>query len=151
MSDQATAKARIAVAGAGSAALLLGALAFQYYGYAPCKMCIWQRWPHGIAIALAALFLIFPARIIAWIGGAVVLAGACVALYHVGVEQTWWQGPQSCTSGNTVGLSSSELLNQILAAPVTRCDEIAWSLLGISMAGWNALASLALGLFWLKR
>jgi len=151
MSDQSTAKARIAVVGAGSAALLLGALVFQYYGYAPCKMCIWQRWPHGIAIALAALFLIFPVRIIAWIGGLTVLAGACIALYHVGVEQTWWQGPQSCTSGSTVGLSSSELLDQILAAPVTRCDEIAWSLLGISMAGWNALASLAFGLFWLKR
>lgn len=150
MYDPSRNKALVAVAGAGSAALLLGALVFQYYGFAPCKLCIWQRWPHGVAIAIALLFLLVPNRLLAWLGGLVLLGGAGVAFYHVGVEQSWWQGPQSCSAGGTQGLSTGELLDQILAAPVIRCDEIAWSLLGISMAGWNGLASLGLASFWLK-
>lgn len=150
MSDLARNKARVAALGAGSAALLLGALIFQYYGYAPCKMCLWQRWPHGIAMALAFAYLIRPAQWLKWLGGLAVLAGAAIAFYHGGVEQSWWEGPQSCTSSGTEGVAVKDLLDQILAAPVVRCDEIVWSLLGISMAGWNGIFSIILAAFWLK-
>ena len=93
--------ARLAyLAAAGSAALLLGALAFQYFGgLAPCKMCIWQRWPHGLAIAVGALVAATGAVRLSWAGALAMLIGAGIALYHAGVEQTWWEGPSTCTSG----------------------------------------------------
>lgn len=149
MSEGFPLKTRIALAGAGSAALLLGALVFQYLGYAPCQVCIWQRWPHGLAIALAFICLIKPNVWLMRLAGLIILAGAGIALYHVGVEQSWWEGPQSCSAGGgTSDLSTSDLLDKLLEAPVVRCDEIAWSLFGISMAGWNGLASLVLTLLW---
>lgn len=144
-----TRKNLIALAAAGSAALLLGALAFQYIGgLAPCKMCIWQRWPHAVATALAVLAWRLPAT--AWLGAAVMLVGSGVGLYHAGVEQGWWEGPNTCTSGPITGQSAEALLDQIMNAPLVRCDEIAWSMAGISMAGWNAIFSLILAFVWIK-
>ena len=70
-------------------------------------------------------------------------------LYHVGVEQAWWEGPTSCTSSGVSGVSAQDLMNQILAAPIVRCDDIAWQLAGISMAGWNALVSAGLSVIWI--
>ena len=138
-------------AATGSAALLFGALAFQYIGgLAPCPMCIWQRWPHAIAIALGLLLLVWPARAVALVGALVVLAGAGIGLYHAGVEQGWWQGPDTCTAPLPGTMEASELLDRILATPVVLCDEIAWEWLGISMAGWNAILSLVLAGLWLR-
>ena len=143
----------ILAAGAGSAALLLGAYGFQHLGgLAPCKLCLWQRWPHGVAIVLAALALLFKgARLTALaIGGALAaLASAAVGLYHVGVEQKWWEGPSTCSSQPIGGLSTDELLDQIMAAPLVRCDEIAWQFAGLSMAGWNMVVSLVLATLWI--
>ena len=140
----------ILLATLGSGVLLLGAFSFQYFGgLAPCKMCIWQRWPHGIAIALGIVTLWQSTRLIVWLGGAVGFVGAGIGFYHAGVEQKWWQGPTTCTSGSIANVAPEDLLNQILTAPVVRCDEIPWSLIGISMAGWNALISLALVSIWL--
>ena len=135
----------------GSVALLLGALAFQYLGgLAPCHLCILQRWPHGIAIALGLLLLAWPHRFLATLAGLVVLAGAGIAIYHVGVEQGWWAGPTSCTAPAPGGMSSSDLLDQILDTPVVLCDQVAWSLWGISMAGWNAILSVGIAWLWLR-
>lgn len=145
-----TPRTLVLVAALGSAAMLAGAFGFEYLGeLAPCKLCIWQRWPHGIAaaIGLASVFVFH--RLMALLGGLTVLAGAGIGVYHAGVEQKWWEGPNTCTSGSIEGVSPEELLNQILAAPVVRCDEIAWSLMGISMAGWNAIISLGLAALWL--
>ena len=141
----------IALAAAlGSAALLLGAFAFQYLGgLAPCKLCIWQRWPHGLAFGVGLLLLLVPSRWLALIGGLIVLTGAGIALYHSGVEQQWWQGPTTCTSQAIGGLSTEDLMNQIMNAPLVRCDEIPWSLFGLSMAAWNGVISLALAGLWL--
>ncbi len=138
-------------AAAGSAALLLGALAFQYIGgIAPCHLCLLQRWPHAIAIALGALILVVPARILAALGGMVTLVGAGIGFYHVGVEQGWWEGPTTCTAPEPGALAPADLLNQILATPVVLCDQVAWSLFGISMAGWNVIGSLVLAALWLR-
>lgn len=141
----------ILLAAGGSAALLLGALAFQYLGgLPPCKLCYWQRYPHVAAVAIGAVALVLPWAVFALAGALAALATAGVGVYHVGVEQKWWQGPTSCSgAGGTQGLSPAELLDQILAAPVIRCDDIAWQLAGISMAGWNAIASVGLVLIWL--
>lgn len=139
------------VAAGGSVALLGGALAFQFLGgYAPCKMCIWQRWPHGIAIALGLLLVLVPLRSLALLGALVVAVGATIGAYHAGVEWGIFAGPDTCTSSPIGGMSVGDLLAQIEAAPVVRCDEVVWSLLGLSMAGWNALFSAALVVLWLR-
>ncbi|MCA8868976.1 MAG: disulfide bond formation protein B [Rhodobacteraceae bacterium] len=134
----------------GSLAMLLGAFGFQYLGgMAPCKLCIWQRWPHGLAFAIGLLAIWLPNRRLYLLGGAVVLFGAIVAFYHGGIEQNWWEGPTSCTSQGVGGLSSADLMNQIMNAPLVRCDEIPWSMFGLSMAVWNGLISLGLAAGWL--
>ncbi|MEO9898406.1 MAG: disulfide bond formation protein B [Paracoccaceae bacterium] len=141
---------RVGFAAGGSLVLLLGAIAFQHWGgLAPCKMCIWQRYPHVAAIALGALFFFVPSPILLALGALAALITAGIGAYHVGVEQKWWEGPTSCSGGNVSALNADELFNQIMAAPLVRCDDIAWSLAGISMAGWNALFSLMLACFWI--
>jgi disulfide bond formation protein DsbB len=94
-----------------------------------------------------------------WAGG---WAGVCcllwalslrprrLALFHSGVEKHWWEGLASCTGGTLQGLSGADLLNPALtiAAPV-RCDEVPWEMIGLSMASWNGLASIALMVLWI--
>ena len=78
------------------------------------------------------------------------LASTGIGVYHTGVERGWWPGPEACGGvGDITGLSAEALLEQILATPVVRCDEVAWEMLGLSMASWNALASLGLAGVWL--
>lgn len=135
----------------GSLVLLLGAFGFQYLGgLAPCHLCLLQRWPHGIAILVGILILAWPVRGFAPLAGVVVLSGAAIAAYHVGVEQHWWAGPTGCTAAAPGAGDTGALLDQILATPTVLCDAIAWSWLGISMAGWNALASLFLAGLWFR-
>jgi len=141
----------VLIAAGGSAALLLGAWGFQYIGgLAPCKMCIWQRYPHGAAVVIGALALALPrATLLPLLGALAALSTAAVGVFHAGVEQNWWEGPSTCTSGDIGGLSSQELMDQIMNAPLVRCDDIPWEMLGLSMAGWNAVLSGVLVLVWL--
>lgn len=135
----------------GSVALLLGAFAFQYIGgLAPCPLCLDQRWAHGAAIALGILVLLWPRRWLAALAGIAVLVGAGIAIYHTGIEQTWWPGPTTCTAPDPGAVSSGELLDRILETPVVLCDQIAWSWLGISMAGWNAILSIVIAVLWFR-
>ncbi len=140
----------IILAAAGSFALLAGAFAFQYIGgMAPCKLCLWQRWPHAAAILLGAVALATGPRLwIAFFGCIAALTTAGIGLYHSGVEQDWWEGPQDCTGFDISNLTPAELLDRINAAPLVRCDEIPWEMLGLSMASWNAVASLFFAALW---
>ncbi len=144
-----TRKTLILLATGGSAALLLGAFGFQFLGYAPCKMCLWQRWPHGAAVLVGALAMLLPFAILPLFGALAAATTGAIGVYHTGVEQKWWQGPTTCTSGDIGGMSTQDLFDQIMAAPLVRCYEIAWQLLGLSMAGWNALISFALMAIWI--
>ena len=137
------------LAAAGSAGLMIGALFFQYgLGMAPCKMCIWQRWPHVIAIAIGVLIYFVPHRLLALLGGLVVLVGGGIGIYHAGVEQKWWEGPSDCTG---TGLSVSDnLLDMSAPVHVVMCDVIPWSMFGVSMAGWNAIISFVLVYIWVR-
>lgn len=141
----------IALASLGSLALLLAAFGFQHLGgLAPCKMCIWQRYPHGVAIAIGVLALALPRLNILPLCGAMAAAVTSgIGFYHAGVEQGWWEGPTSCTSGSISGMSNNDLFDQIMSAPLVRCDDIPWEMFNISMAGWNAIASAVLVLIWL--
>lgn len=141
----------IVLAAGGSAALLLGALGFQYIGeMPPCKLCYWQRYPHAAAAGIGALALIVPGALLPYLGALAALTTAGVGAYHTGVERGWWEGPSTCTSGPVGGLSPEQLMEQIMAAPLVRCDEVPWEFLSLSMASWNAIASLGLALLWIS-
>lgn len=127
-----------------SAGLLVGAFLFEYVGgLAPCKMCIWQRWAHVAVIAAAGIGLIaLPLRIALVITMGAALTSVGIAGYHAGVEWALWPGPSGCSSAMGSGMSASDLVDSLLATPVVRCDDVPWSLFGLSMAGWNMLLSL---------
>jgi disulfide bond formation protein DsbB len=131
---------------AGPTALLAGALAFQHIGgLAPCEMCLWQRWALVAAIGLALLgWMLRHNRAVLALAAVAVQTGAGIALFHAGVEQHWWKGITECAAPMLSG-SSADIMGQIMAQPLVRCDAIPWSLFGISMAGWNALISGLIG------
>ena len=141
----------IILAMAGSLAMLAGAFAFQYIGgLAPCHLCQLQRWPHAAALAIGLLALAIPGRLLPLAGAAAALTTAGIGIYHTGVERLWWAGPTSCSAGSIAGLDVKDLLDpSIVVAPVIRCDEVAWQMLGLSMASWNVVLSLGLALIWL--
>jgi disulfide bond formation protein DsbB len=141
----------VTLAAGGSLALLLGALAFQYIGgLAPCQLCLWQRWPHAAAVVIGALALAMPGRVLPLLGALAALTSAGIGLFHTGVERGWWEGLASCSAGSISGLDVNDLLDPTVEiAAVVRCDEVAWQMLGLSMASWNALASLALAVLWI--
>lgn len=147
-----TSRQLVLLAGLGSAAVLGGAFAFQFIGgLAPCTLCLWQRWPHAAAILIAAIALLWrPHPALVSLGMLAALATAGIGGFHVGVEQGWWEGLTSCSGGSISGISMDDLLNPDapIAAPI-RCDEVAWSMFGISMAGYNVLASLGFAVLWL--
>jgi disulfide bond formation protein DsbB len=129
-----------------SAALLLGALGLQYLGgLPPCRLCIWQRWPYVALIVLGVVgWRVFP-RAALGLAALVLLIGAGLAVYHVGVEQGWWALPAGCIAGQ--GAESIEDLKRLLAEAPPACDQVGFTLLGLSLAGWNLVVSLLLALF----
>jgi len=140
----------VVLAAGGSLAMLLGAFGFQYLGdMPPCKLCLWQRWPHGAAVIIGLLALWLGGRALPLLGAVAALSTAAIGAYHTGVERGWWEGPNSCTSGPIGGLSADELMEQIMSAPLVRCDEVPWEMFTLSMASWNAIASVGLALLWL--
>ncbi len=137
---------------AASAAILGSAYAFQYLGgLEPCSLCLVQRVPYWVAIGLGlaalALALARLPRLPGLVMGGIAvtfLVGAGLALYHVGVEQHLIAGPRACSAAPGEATSIEALRAQLLARPVVRCDEVPWSLFGVSLAGYNAVLSLAL-------
>lgn len=140
----------VALAAGGSLALLLGAFAFQHIGgMAPCALCIWQRYPHAVAVVIGLVALRFGTPALAWLGALAALTSAGIGVYHTGVERGWWDGPSTCSAGEISGMSTDELFDEIMNAPLVRCDEVPWDMLGLSMASWNAIASLVIALLWI--
>ena len=139
-----------AVATAGHMGLLGGAFLFQIAGYAPCAMCLWQRWPHAAAIVLGVLALsgVYP-RAMAALAGVAALVTSGIGVFHAGVEQGWWEGPSSCTGGGAglSTLSGADLLSTEVADTIVMCDDIVWQW-GLTMAGWNGVLSLLLAAIW---
>jgi disulfide bond formation protein DsbB len=137
-------------------ALLGGAYAFQYIGgLYPCEMCWWQRYPHAVAILLAALAFTAPAassrsRNLVLLAALAIAISGLIGVYHAGVEMKIFEGFTTCTS-TAKAASTQELLKQLMKVPLIRCDQVQWSLFGISMAGWNAIFSLggAAAIAWL--
>ena len=140
----------VALAAGGSLALLLGAFFFQALGYAPCKMCLWQRWPHAAAIILGATYMGVQTRVLIWLGAGAAAVTAGLGAFHTGVERKWWEGPSSCSGGgNTLsGLTGSDLLPGSETKVIIMCDEVSWQLFGLSMASYNFVISALLVVVW---
>lgn len=128
------------------ALLLAGAYLGQYgFGLYPCEMCWWQRYPHFVALGLAALaFFLPPQRLWIALAALAILISGLIGAFHAGVEYGWWEGLTVCS--NSVATGTSDPLEAVFAAPLVRCDEVQWSLIGISLAGWNFLISTATAL-----
>lgn len=125
--------------------LLGGAYISQYvFGLFPCEMCWWQRWPHFAALAFVALSFVIPKsgygfrKILVALAGIAILASGLIGAFHAGVEYGWWEGLTTCSS---LDLNGGSALDAILNAPIIRCDQAAWTLFGMSLAGFNALFS----------
>ena len=128
---------------------MAAALASQYIGgLAPCELCIWQRWPHLAAIAFGAAYLLTGHRFPAALAAASLVVGSGIAAYHVGVEQQWWAGLGACSGTGLGEMTGSELLDITVADAIVRCDEVAWSMFGLSMAAWNGLLSMCIAAVW---
>ena len=123
-------------------ALLGGALLSEYVGKLyPCEMCWWQRHPHGVAVLLALGALVSPltaprTRMLTLLAAAAIAVSGLIGAFHAGVEYGWWEGLTTCA---TAGATS---LQDIMNVPLIRCDQVQWSLAGISLAGFNAIFSL---------
>ena len=134
---------------AAAFATIGGALVFEHgFGLRPCKLCLVQREPYYLAIPLAILTALLPPR---WArAGLTVLAivflvSAGLGIYHAGVEWGFFEGPTDCggTPAATPG-AVGDFLKQLETARVVSCTEAAWRFLGLSLAGWNVVVSLAL-------
>ena len=142
-SDAASRLARARLLALATPAVLLGgALASQYVGgLYPCEMCHWQRWPHGAAIllALGAMFSPLAAprtRTLTLLAALAIAVSGAIGIYHAGVEYGYWEGMTTCTT------SGATTLEDLLSVPLVRCDQVQWSLFGVSLAGFNAIISL---------
>ena len=139
----------VLLAAAGSLGLIIAVFFFQYIGYPPCRMCIWQRWPHAVAVVIGAFALVVRGRVLPVLGGLAALVTAGLGVYHTGVERDWWEGPASCTgTGGLDGLSGADLLSTADGPALVMCDQVTWAVAGLSMASWNAIVSLLLALIW---
>lgn len=132
-----------------SAAVLGAVLLSQYWGgLAPCELCLAERWPWAVAIVIAFVATMVGSRpALPWVAlllGAVFAVGSALAFYHVGVERHWFAGPSACTAPPGAATTLAALKAQLLHEQPVRCDEPAWSLWGISLAGWNLVASVAM-------
>ncbi len=133
-----------------AAGVILAALAFEYIGgYAPCPLCLMQRWAYYAAIPVLFLAMALSAespRVAAFLYLAVALAflaNAGLGVYHAGVEWKFWPGPETCAVAAATPPSAAELLSG-MEDPVVACDEAAWRLFGLSFAGWNVVISVML-------
>jgi len=133
-----------------AAATIAGAWVFEALGYLPCDLCLKQRWAYYIGVPLAALAwlaafrMALVARAGLWLVAAVFLGSAIFGVYHAGIEWGFWPGPAGCTgSAMTLG-SMDDFMRQLQTAQVVQCDKVAIRILGLSLAGWNAVISACL-------
>lgn len=133
------------------AALLAGAYGSEHLGgLAPCEMCYWQRWAHWTGLAFALAAFVVRGRAPVMLAALAILASGIIGGWHAGIELGVFEGVTECTA--TATGSGGDLLRDILAQPLVRCDEVQFAFLGISMAGWNAILSgaSALVILWLS-
>jgi disulfide bond formation protein DsbB len=146
--------ARALLIAAASIVILATVWVFQGFGYAPCELCLTQRYAFYAAAPLALLTALLARRSAHGLARAgfallalVFAANAVLAAYHAGVEYHWWAGPTACTGGSTGSLNVNDLVNALNSVKVVRCDEVQLRIAGLSLAGWNVVVSAALAIY----
>ncbi|HUZ67096.1 MAG TPA: disulfide bond formation protein B [Beijerinckiaceae bacterium] len=131
-----------------ASATIIGAWIFQFAGFLPCELCLQERWPYYVGVPLAAI-----AALVCWRGparlraplllllGLVFVGSALFGAYHAGVEWRFWQGPTGCTGKLAKASNMNDFMHQLQTVKVVRCDAVAIRILGLSLAGWNAVIS----------
>jgi len=141
--------------------MLLAALAtlaavwiFQGLGYAPCELCLTERYAFYAGAPLAALAAFLAsrsahgaARALFALIALVFLANAALAFYHVGVEEHWWPGPTACTGALSGPIDVDDLAKSLNSERVVNCDVVQLRILGLSLAGWDVVMSAALAVY----
>ena len=134
-----------------AAASITGAFIFEALGYAPCELCLKERIPYYAAIPIAGIAVVFAAwgpktlmRAAFVVLALIFAASAVLGAYHAGVEWGFWVGPRECTGALDRAASVSDFLKQLETVKVVRCDSAALRILGLSLAGWNAVISAGL-------
>lgn len=140
--------AAILVAGSAFAAALISQYGF---GWLPCPLCIFQRYPYAIGGGALVLSLAFPpmsaaARGLCWLAALAFLGGAALGVFHTGVEFLWWDGLETCSAPDAAGMSADDFLTRLETTSPVRCDERRAFLFGLSMANWNVLVSLTVAI-----
>ncbi len=120
--------------------LIMSALFMQvFFEIRPCHLCLWQRYPHFIVMFGAVLVPLRIIRPALFLQGLAYLSGAGLSLYHTGIERKWWQGLAGCTSSDMSNLSIAEIQAKILNTAIVKCDEISWSLFGLTLSNYNLI------------
>jgi disulfide bond formation protein DsbB len=138
--------------GALAFATIAGAWTFQALGYAPCDLCLEQRYPYYAGIPIAAIaFAVAKSgssraltRALFWLLALIFAVSVVQAVYHSGVEAHLWQGPTACTGSFVGAKSGASLLDQLKTVKVVNCDVVQLRVFGLSLANWNVLVSAAL-------
>lgn len=127
--------------------LIMGAFFMQvFFDIRPCALCLWQRIPHFVVMFGAVLIPLRFVRLTLIIQAIAFFANMFLSAYHSGIERKWWMGLSGCTTGNIRDLSIEQLYQQLLNTAIVKCDEIAWSFMGLSLTNYNFLICLALGI-----
>lgn len=129
--------------------VLIGAFAFQQAGYLPCHLCYIGRWAHYAAVPLGLAFSLLPGfrRAGLYVLALIFAANAVFSFWHAGIEWQFWPGPSSCAGGGGLSGGVPDFGN----LSVVQCDEAAIRILGLSLAGWNGVISVALAGFALRQ
>jgi disulfide bond formation protein DsbB len=141
-----------------SAAVILAALTFEYIGgYAPCPLCLVQRYAYyaGVPLLFVSLILLSADRtriaaLVFFLVSLAFLFNSGLGVYQAGAEYGFWPGPQSCSGGQEITPTAGALLGELQKTKVPRCDQPEWWFLGLSFAGWNVLISLVISIGTLK-
>ena len=119
------------------------------YGFRlePCELCSYQRIPYACVLLLGGSALAigeWNKRAVGYLFGGIFFIGAVLAFYHSGVEWHWWHSTSSCGEIQHLPKNIAELTKELSKAVPKACDEIDWTLLGLSMTVYNMAASLLL-------
>lgn len=131
-------------------ATIAGAWIFEFYGYLPCELCLKQRWAYYAGVPLAALTALVAARSpqaarpLLWALALLWFGSMMFGIYHSGVEWSFWPGPTTCTGAASTAGSMDDFMKQLQTTQVVQCDKVAIRILGLSLAGWNAVISAAM-------
>lgn len=131
-----------------AAATILAALAFEHLGgYAPCPICLEERYAYYFAVPASAVAVLLArghttglARTLLVLIALAFVVNAGAGIYHAGIEWKWWPGPGECSGGFALQWGEGGIVD----TPIIRCDEASWRFLWLSFAGWNAVISAVL-------